>query len=129
CTRSREPVRVGQGGRGAEIQGFGHHPLAAGCDNTAEPLAWMLRPGSAGSNTAADHLRLLGEAIAALPPRHRRKLLLTRGGASANHNLVTELDRLGARPRDQGIYLVGWGLGARRRAPPARGPGTPGRPP
>ena len=23
----------------------------------------MLRPGSAGSNTAADHLRLLGDAI------------------------------------------------------------------
>jgi hypothetical protein len=37
----------------------GHHPLLAACDNTGEPLAWMLRPGSAGSNTAADHLRLL----------------------------------------------------------------------
>jgi hypothetical protein len=29
------------------------HPLPAACDNTAEPLAWMLRPGSAGSNTAS----------------------------------------------------------------------------
>jgi hypothetical protein len=29
----------------------------------------MMRPGSAGSNTAADHLRLLEEAIAALPRR------------------------------------------------------------
>ena len=22
----------------------GHHPLPAACDNTGEPLAWMLRP-------------------------------------------------------------------------------------
>jgi hypothetical protein len=27
---------------------MGHHPLLAACDNTGEPLAWMLRPGSAG---------------------------------------------------------------------------------
>ena len=31
------------------FKGFGHHPLLADCDNTGEPLAWMLRPGSAGS--------------------------------------------------------------------------------
>jgi hypothetical protein len=37
----------------ANFKGFGHHPLLAACDNTGEPLAWMLRPGSAGSNTAA----------------------------------------------------------------------------
>ncbi len=43
---------------GAEpnFKGFGHHPLLAYCDNTGEPLAGMLRPGSAGSNTTADHL-------------------------------------------------------------------------
>ena len=39
------------------FKGFGHHPLLAYCDNTGEPLAGMLRRGSAGSNTAADHLR------------------------------------------------------------------------
>jgi hypothetical protein len=54
----------------------------------------MLRPGSAGSNTAADHLRLRGEATAALPPRHRRKLVITCDGADASHDLVKELDRL-----------------------------------
>src|SRR5271165_6837891 len=49
--------------------GLGHHPLLAVCDNTGgEPLAWMLRRGSAGSNTAADHLQLLDAAIAAIPP-------------------------------------------------------------
>ena len=55
------------------FKGYGHHPIIAACDNVAEPLAWMLRPGSAGSNTAADHLRLLGEAITALPPALRRR--------------------------------------------------------
>ena len=30
------------------FKGYGHHPIIAACDNTAEPLAWMLRPGSAG---------------------------------------------------------------------------------
>jgi hypothetical protein len=52
----------------ATFKGHGHHRLLAACDNTGEPLAWMLRPGSAGSNTAAYHLRLLREAIGAVPP-------------------------------------------------------------
>jgi hypothetical protein len=48
------------------------------CDNTGgEPLAWMLRRGSAGSNTAADHLAITDAAIAAIPPRFRRKLMVT----------------------------------------------------
>jgi Transposase DDE domain group 1 len=55
---------------GAEpnFKGFGLHPLLAYCDNTTEPLAGMLRPGSAGSNTAADHLTVLDAAIEALLP-------------------------------------------------------------
>ena len=30
--------------------------------------------GSAGSNTTADHLQVLGDAITALPPKFRRRL-------------------------------------------------------
>jgi hypothetical protein len=30
------------------FKGFGHHPLLSYCDNTDEPLAGMLRRGSAG---------------------------------------------------------------------------------
>ena len=33
---------------------YGHHPLTAWCDNTGESLAFLLRPGRAGSNTASD---------------------------------------------------------------------------
>ena len=50
------------------FKGFGHHPLLGYCDNTGEPLAGMMRRGSAGSNTTADHLQVLGDAITAPPP-------------------------------------------------------------
>src|SRR5262249_39093323 len=44
--------------KGAEpnLRGLGLPPLLAYCDNPTDPLAGMLRKGSAGSNTAADHL-------------------------------------------------------------------------
>jgi hypothetical protein len=103
---------------GAEpnFKGFGLHPLLGYCDNTTEPLAGMLRPGSAGSNTAADHLAVLDAAIAALPPGFRRRLMVTCDGAGASHDLITRLDKLAARPGYQLIYSVGWELGARERA-------------
>ena len=56
----------------------GLHPLLGYCDNTDEPLAGMMRRVGAGSNTTADHLQVLGDAIVALPPRFRRRLMVTR---------------------------------------------------
>jgi hypothetical protein len=53
---------------------YGHHPLTVfadhGPEGSGEPLAFMLRPGNAGSNTAADHISAtrLGLAAAAPPP-------------------------------------------------------------
>jgi hypothetical protein len=48
-------------------KGFGHHPLIAfvdhGQDGTGEPLAIMLRPGNAGSNTAKDHIAVVKEGV------------------------------------------------------------------
>jgi len=111
-------VTCHSGKEGAEpnFKGFGLHPLLGYCDNTAEPLAGMLRRGSAGSNTAADHLAVLDAAIAALPPGFRRRLMVTCDGAGASHDLVARLDKLAARPGYQLIYSVGWELGARERA-------------
>jgi hypothetical protein len=101
----------------ANFKGYGHHPLLACCDNTGgEPLAWMLRRGSAGSNTAADHLVLLDAAIAALPPGFRRKLMVTADGAGASHGLIARLDALAARRGYELTYSVGWVLGERERA-------------
>ncbi|WSJ91453.1 transposase [Streptomyces sp. NBC_01304] len=43
---------------------FGHHPLLAfvdhGQDGSGEPVAALLRPGNAGSNTASDHIEATG---------------------------------------------------------------------
>ena len=98
------------------FKGFGLHPLLAYCDNTGEPLAGVLRPGSAGSNTAADHLAVLDAAIAALPPGFRRRLMVTCDGAGASHGLIARLDALAARHGYQLTYSAGWELGARERA-------------
>jgi len=59
------------------FKGFGHHPLLSYCDNTGEPLAGMMRKGSAGSNTTDDHIKMLDASIAALPPAFRRRLMVT----------------------------------------------------
>ncbi len=45
-----------QQARGTFKGTYGHHPLTGWCDNTGESLAVQLRPGNAGSNTAADHI-------------------------------------------------------------------------
>jgi len=110
------PAHSDKEGAEPNFKGFGHHPLLATCDNTGEPLAWMLRPGSAGSNTADDHLALLAGAIQALPPAFRRRLMVTCDGAGASHALVKELDRLASRHGYQVTWSVGWALGERERA-------------
>jgi hypothetical protein len=97
------------------FKGFGHHPVLAECDNFREPLAWMMRPGSAGSNTAADHLQLVDESIAALPPAFRRSLMVTCDGAGASHDLVKHLDKLAGRRGYQLVYSVGWALTEREK--------------
>lgn len=75
-------------------KGYGFHPLTAWCDNTGEALAVQLRPGNAGSNTATDHIDLIGRAIAQIPAGHRRDLLVTIDGAGASHAVVAHLNGL-----------------------------------
>ena len=100
----------------ANFKGFGHHPLQAYCDNTAgEPLAWMLRRGSAGSNTAQDHIGIVDAAITALPQQFRRRLMVTVDGAGASHELITHLDTLASRRGYQLVYSVGWALSEREK--------------
>ena len=85
------------------------------CDNTDEPLAGMMRKGSAGSNTAADHITIVNASIEALPPAYRRRLMVTCDGAGASHDLITHLDKLASRPGRQLTYSVGWDQGKRER--------------
>src|SRR5262245_8838700 len=52
-----------------------HHPLLAFLDRPeiagGEALAGLLRKGNAGSNTAADHITVLEQALASLPAGYR----------------------------------------------------------
>ena len=56
-----------EGGGPHRKGGYGFHPLHCFLDETGEHLAGLLRPGNAGANTAADHIRVLEEALAQLP--------------------------------------------------------------
>ena len=75
-------------------RGFGFHPLCVfvdhGADGTGEPLQVMLRPGNAGSNTAADHIDVVKAALKQLPGhqpglRPGRKVLVRVDGAGSTH--------------------------------------------
>jgi hypothetical protein len=101
---------------------WGHHPLMAWCDNTGESLALLLRKGSAGSNTVADHIEVLDEAITQVPARYRRDLLITVDGAGASHGLIDHVTTLNASPQRRVRYSIGWDLGARERAAIGRVP-------
>jgi hypothetical protein len=99
-----------------------HHPLTAWCDNTGESLAFRLRAGNAGSNTASDHIAVLDEAIAQIPARHRRDLLVTVDGAGATLDLVRHLTTLNAPPGRRVHYSVGFDLDERARSAIGRVP-------
>ena len=84
-----------QGAAPTYKQGFGFHPL--GCwldrdDGTGEALAMILRPGNAGSNTAADHVDVLAMALLALPkPARGRPILVRADSAGATHAFVADI--------------------------------------
>ena len=77
-------------------RGFGYHPLGAWCDTTGEPLAAMLRAGNAGSNDTKDHLVVLDEAIAALPPAYRAGHEPGDEAALVAHPMLVRADSAGA---------------------------------
>ena len=67
-----------QAAAGTYKGGFGFHPLMAYLDATGEALAGVLRPGNAGSNTAADHIEVLDDALAQIPVDPRRAEVIAR---------------------------------------------------
>lgn len=74
---------------------FGHHPMTAWADHgqagNGEPLALALRPGNAGSNTAADHIEAARLALAQLPRHLRRKVLVRADSGGGTHEFLTWL--------------------------------------
>ncbi|MFT3860044.1 IS1380 family transposase [Micropruina sp.] len=95
-------------------KGYGFHPLCVfadhGPEGGGEPLAIMLRPGNAGSNTAVDHIQVLRDAFQQLPgltDRRPGKTVLVRvDGAGYSHQLLDWLT--GQRVH----YSAGWTLPA-----------------
>ena len=71
---------------------FGFHPMTAWADHGAagngEPLAIVLRPGNAGSNTAADHIEAARLALAQLPRHLRRKVLFRADSGGGTHEFL-----------------------------------------
>ncbi|MCA1681465.1 MAG: IS1380 family transposase, partial [Actinobacteria bacterium] len=69
---------------------YGFHPLAAYADETREALAALLRPGNAGTNTAADHQAVLDLALAQIPEQYIEtiEILVRADSAGATHGLV-----------------------------------------
>ncbi len=95
-------------------KGFGFHPLCAfvdhGAEGTGEALAIRLRPGNAGSNTAADHIAVTRDALNALPgingSRPGRKVMVRADGGGGTREFIGWLDRRGLS------YSIGFTLPA-----------------
>jgi hypothetical protein len=95
-------------------RGYGHHPLTAFVDHgqagTGEPVAMLLRRGNAGSNTAADHIAVIRQALRQLPAdnqrghRSGRSVLVRVDGAGSTHELLAWLTQR------ELSYSVGFGL-------------------
>jgi Transposase DDE domain group 1 len=86
---------------------FGFHPMTAWADHgetgNGEPLALMLRAGNAGSNTAADHIETARLALAQLPRRLRRRVLIRADSGGGTHEFLKWLTAPSRRLR----YSVG----------------------
>jgi Transposase DDE domain group 1 len=71
---------------------YGFHPMAAFADHgesgNGEPLAILLRAGSAGPDTAADHIETTRLALAQLPRHLRRRVLVRTDSAGGTHGFL-----------------------------------------
>jgi hypothetical protein len=100
--------QLGQGRRRSHLEkGYGFHPLGAWLANTREPLAMLLRPDNAGSNTFTDHKEVLAAALRQVPARSRGKVIVRVDGAGASHDLVNHLLSLSS-PRRKVLFTCGW---------------------
>jgi hypothetical protein len=87
---------------------FGLHPIVVSCANTGEILAVLLRPGNSGSNTGADHVAVLSEAVAQLPAAYRKKIIFRADGAGSTKELLAWIQTEAARRGYTWHYSVGF---------------------
>jgi Transposase DDE domain group 1 len=79
--------------------GYGFHPLGAYADDTREALAMLLRPGNAGSNTAADHVTVIDRSLAQIPEAtiDNIEILIRTDSAGATHGTADHCHRCDLR--------------------------------
>jgi len=100
-----------EGAAGTYKGGYGFHPLLCFEAGTGEALAGVLRPGCAGANSAADHIAVLGRALAQLPEGALNRGTLVRcDSAGATHDFPEAVDARGL------AFSVGCDLTERVRA-------------
>jgi hypothetical protein len=102
------PVHSDKEGAEPHRKGFGLHPLLVFLDNTDEHLVCRLRPGSAGANTASDHIEVATEAVRQLPTRRRRKVLFRADGAGSTKEWLAWIASGGGNMANTWEYSVGW---------------------
>jgi hypothetical protein len=98
--------------------GYGFHPLTAYTDQTREAVAMLLRPGNAGSNTAADHITVCELALAQLPvdTAEAMEILIRTDSAGATHKFLDHCHSQDLR------FSVGFELSEHARAEIIRTP-------
>jgi hypothetical protein len=103
-------------------KGYGFHPLTVFADHgdggNGEPLAIVLRPGNAGSNTAADHIEAVKLSSGQLPPGQRKRVLVRADSGGGTHDFLAWLTNPG------GACSTRSGSPSPARLP-ARSPGCP----
>jgi Transposase DDE domain group 1 len=78
-----------QGAAATYKKGFGFYPLMSYLDATGEPLAGKLRPGNAGSGTAADYVEVLDDSLAQLPVNPAEEEIIARSdSAGCSHEFL-----------------------------------------
>jgi Transposase DDE domain group 1 len=103
---------------------FGFHPLTAfadhGPDGGGEPLAIMLRPGNAGSNTAADHIQVTRLGPAQLPRHLRRQVLIRADSGGGTQEFLAWLAKPGRRLAYSAGFTITEDIAAAILAVPAK---------
>ena len=81
---------------------YGYHPLLCFLDATGEALSGLLRTGRAGSNTTADHIKVLDRALAQIPDTHRHgaDILIRSDSAGATKGFLAHIRCL----REHGVH-------------------------
>ena len=86
--------------------GFGFHPLACFLEATGDALSALLRGGSAGSNTARDHIEVFRLGCDQLPEWVQEEPMLVRcDSAGASHDFLNAV-----RAREKAKFWVGFEL-------------------